>query len=52
MRWRAPVPMPSYRRSPMLLREPLAGTTVQTFPGIPGHLRAWFSQVKRMKPTL
>ena len=27
-----------------LLREPLAGTTVETLPGIPGHLRAWFSQ--------
>ena len=35
-----------------MLREPLAGTTVQTCPGIPGHLRAWFSQVKRMKPAL
>jgi hypothetical protein len=23
-----------------------------TFPGTPGHLRAWFSQVKRMKPAL
>jgi hypothetical protein len=39
-------------RSPMLLREPLAGTTVQTFPDIPGHLRAWFSQVKPMKSAL
>jgi hypothetical protein len=39
-------------RSRTLLREPLAGTTVQTFPGIPGHLSAWFSQVERMKPAL
>src|SRR6516165_3857862 len=31
-----------------LLREPLAGTTVQTLPGTPGHLQAWFSQVKCM----
>ena len=29
-----------------LLREPLAGTTVQTLPGTLGHLQAWFSQVK------
>ncbi len=25
-----------------LLREPLAGTTVHTFPGTLGHLPAWF----------
>jgi hypothetical protein len=38
---------PSYAelsRSPMLLREPLAGTTVYTFPGTLGHLPAWFPQ--------
>src|SRR5262249_22817704 len=29
------------RRGP---REPLAGTTVQTTPGTPGHLWAWFPQ--------
>ena len=29
-----------------LLREPLAGTTVQTTPGISGHLPAWFSQLR------
>ena len=29
-----------------LVREPLAGTTVQTLPGIPGHLPAWFSQLR------
>jgi hypothetical protein len=29
-----------------LLREPLAGTTVQTIPGTFGHLRAWFSQFR------
>ena len=48
MRWRA---LPSYAepsRSPMLLREPLAGTTVQTIPGTFGHLPAWFSQFKCM----
>ena len=28
----------------MLLREPFAGTTVQTIPGIPGHLQALFPQ--------
>jgi hypothetical protein len=44
MRWRALVPMPSYHRYPMLIREPLSGTTVQTFPGTLGHLPAWFSQ--------
>jgi hypothetical protein len=32
----------------VLLREPLAGTTVHTFPGTLGHLRARFSQDKRM----
>ena len=31
-----------------LLREPLAGTTVQTLPGTSGHLQPWFSQFKRM----
>jgi hypothetical protein len=31
-----------------LLREPLAGTTVQTLPGTLGHLPAWFSQFRRM----
>jgi hypothetical protein len=37
--------MPSYlARSPMLLREPLSATTVQTFPGTLGHLPAWFWQ--------
>ena len=35
-------------RSPMLLREPLAGTTVQTFPGTLGHLPAWSSQFSCM----
>jgi hypothetical protein len=30
------------------LREPLAGTTVQTLPGTPGHLPAWFPQIKYM----
>src|SRR6516165_2740197 len=29
-----------------LLREPPAGTTVQTLPGTPGHLQTWFPQVK------
>ena len=33
------------------LREPPAGTTVQTLPGTRGHLRTLFPQVKRMKPT-
>src|SRR5215469_9582577 len=36
------------RRVSRLLREPLAGTTVQIAPGIPGHLRAWFSQFRCM----
>jgi hypothetical protein len=31
-----------------LLREPLAGTTVQTTPGTPGPLPVWFSQFKHM----
>jgi len=31
-----------------LLREPLAGTTVQTLPGTLGHLPAWFSQFRCM----
>jgi len=31
-----------------LLREPLAGTTVQALPGTPGHLQALFSQVTCM----
>ena len=31
-----------------LLREPLAGTTVQTLPGTPGHLQALFSQFRCM----
>ena len=31
------------------MREPLAGTTVQTLPGILGHLQALFSQVKCMR---
>ena len=30
------------------LREPLAGTTVQTLPDSSGHLQAWFPQVTRM----
>jgi hypothetical protein len=30
----------------VLLREPLAGTTVHTSPGTPGHVPAWFPQVK------
>ena len=34
------------------MREPLAGTTVQTLPGISGHLREWFPQVKRIEPGL
>src|SRR5713101_5757400 len=52
MRWRALVPMPAVTRSPLLPREPLAGTTVQTSPGTPGHLPAWFSQFKCVNPTL
>src|SRR5271154_6654163 len=36
------------RRVSRLLREPLAGTTVQTTPGTLGHLTAWFSQFKCM----
>jgi hypothetical protein len=48
MRSRALVPMPAVIRSPLLLREPLAGTTVQTSPGTPGHLPAWFWQYKSM----
>jgi len=32
----------------MLPREPLAGTTVHTFPGTLGHLPAWFWQYKSM----
>jgi hypothetical protein len=43
---------PELSRSPWLFREPLAGTTVHTLLGTPGHLRAWFSQVKRMRPAL
>ena len=35
-------------RSLTLPREPLAGTTVHTFPGTPGHLPAWFPQFKCM----
>ena len=35
-------------RSPMLLREPLTGTTVRTFPGTLGHLPARFSQFSCM----
>jgi len=38
----------SYMRSLMLLREPLAGTTVRTFPGTLGHFLAWFWQYKCM----
>jgi hypothetical protein len=38
-------------RSLVLLREPLAGTTVQTFPGTLGHFRAWFPQVNPDEPT-
>jgi hypothetical protein len=41
-------PMPGLSRFPVLLREPLAGTTVQTIPGTLGHLPAWFSQFKCM----
>ena len=47
-RWRALLPVPSCRTFPVLLREPLAGTTVHTIPGTLGHLPAWFSQVKCM----
>ena len=36
------------RGASRLLREPLAGTTVQTTPGTSGHLPAWFSQFKCM----
>jgi hypothetical protein len=32
----------------ILLREPLTGTTVHTFPGTCGHLKAWFSQYRYM----
>ena len=32
----------------LLVREPLAGTTVHTFPGTPGHLPAGFPQFKSM----
>ena len=39
-------------RSPVLLREPLAGTTVHTFPGTPGHLLASFSQFRSMTRPL
>src|SRR5271169_826013 len=35
-------------RSEMLLREPLAGTTVHTLPGTLGHFPASFSQARRM----
>ena len=35
-------------RSLALVREPLAGTTVHTFPGTPGHLLAGFPQFKSM----
>jgi hypothetical protein len=38
----------SYMRSLTLLREPLAGTTVHTFPSTLGHLPAWFWQYKCM----
>jgi hypothetical protein len=46
--WRALLPMPRLPRSAMLLREPLAGTTVHTSPGTLGHLPAWFWQYKLM----
>jgi hypothetical protein len=36
-----------YRDHLVLLREPLAGTTMQTLPGTLRHLAAWFSQDKR-----
>jgi hypothetical protein len=39
---------PELSRSLTLLREPLAGTTVHTSPGTPGHLPAWFPQLERM----
>ena len=43
MRWRVLLRVPGYRViSESLLREPLAGTTVHTLPGIPGHLRHGF----------
>jgi hypothetical protein len=42
------LPMPSYRDLRSLLREPLAGTTVHTLPGTPGHLQAWFPQFRRI----
>src|ERR1700722_1165110 len=32
----------------ILLREPLTGTTVHTFPGTCGHLKAWSSQYRYM----
>jgi hypothetical protein len=48
MRWRALPSCAEPSRSPVLLREPLAGTTVQTFPGTLGHLPAWFSQFSCM----
>ena len=51
-RWRALLSSVEISSFPVRLREPLAGTTVQTFPGIPGHFRAWFPQVKCMKPAL
>ena len=49
--WRALLPMPRLPRSAMLPREPLAGTTVHTFPGTLGHLPAWFPQFSCMKLT-
>jgi hypothetical protein len=41
-----------YRDHLVLLREPLAGLTMQTLPGTLRHLAAWFSSGQAHEPAL